>query len=282
MFKVFMRFIYLSWHFSISYNIWNMMDAHPNLNIVAVFPELQPCRDQFGATYKFVGPTISEQARSIETTTSEKLKTILDEIAPQNNDVSKPSNSNLKLIYVSMGTVPSNSLHVFEKTIKAIDELSSKMAANYKMKAIFSVGSGNLKKLEDKIANGEIVCPENVILCAKVPQLEVLKRADLFITHCGMNSTSEAINYGVPVVCIPLEADQPMVAKRICDDLELGKRLDAKVMSVNGLVEALNEVLTNEKYKVNMVEMSKVSAKYNGLVEGRKIIENYLNLVEVS
>jgi MGT family glycosyltransferase len=277
-----MRFIYLSWHFSISYNIWNMMDAHPNLNIVAVFPELQPCRDQFGATYKFVGPTISEQARSVETTTSEKLKAILDEIAPRNNDASKPSNSNLKLIYVSMGTVPSNSLHVFEKTLKAIDELSSKMAANYKLKAIFSVGSGNLKKLEDKIGNGEIVCAENVLLCAKVPQLEVLKRADLFVTHCGMNSTSEAINYGVPVVCIPLEADQPMVAKRICDDLELGKRLDAKVMSVNGLVEALNEVLTNEKYKVNMVEMSKVSAKYNGLVEGRKIIENYLNLVEVS
>ena len=34
----------------------------------------------------------------------------------------------------------------------------------------------------------------------KVPQLEILEKNDLFITHCGMNSTNEAIKYAVPII----------------------------------------------------------------------------------
>jgi UDP:flavonoid glycosyltransferase YjiC (YdhE family) len=41
--------------------------------------------------------------------------------------------------------------------------------------------------------------PANFIVQASVPQLEILQRAGLFITHGGMNSASEAMYYGVPL-----------------------------------------------------------------------------------
>ena len=48
-------------------------------------------------------------------------------------------------------------------------------------------------------------------------QLEVLQHADVFVTHGGMNSSSEALYYGVPLVVIPVTGDQPFVAKRLTE-----------------------------------------------------------------
>ena len=45
--------------------------------------------------------------------------------------------------------------------------------------------------------------PKNFIVCQSVPQLEILQRATLFITHADMNSTNEALYYGVPLLAIP-------------------------------------------------------------------------------
>jgi UDP:flavonoid glycosyltransferase YjiC (YdhE family) len=41
------------------------------------------------------------------------------------------------------------------------------------------------------------------IVRQQVPQLEILPYTKLFITHGGMNSTMEAVNYGVPMIVIP-------------------------------------------------------------------------------
>ena len=48
-----------------------------------------------------------------------------------------------------------------------------------------------------------------------VPQLEVLQYTDVFITHGGTNSTSEALYYGVPLVVIPQRGDQYLVEQQI-------------------------------------------------------------------
>ena len=111
---------------------------------------------------------------------------------------------------------------------------------------------------------------------AKVPQLEVLKRADLFVTHCGMNSTTETIKFAVPVVAIPLDADQPTNARRICDELSFGVRLDPISFSPNILADAIDNVISDSKYKNNISDMSKKMSKYNGSVEGAKLIINQL------
>ena len=56
--------------------------------------------------------------------------------------------------------------------------------------------------------------PANMMLRTHVPQLEVLERASAFITHGGMNSVSESLFYGVPMVVIPQMSEQEVVAGR--------------------------------------------------------------------
>ena len=87
-----------------------------------------------------------------------------------------------------------------------------------------------------------------------------------------MNSVLETIKYGVPVIGLPLNADQPINAIRICDELKFGVRLDPDSFTPNQLNDSIDQVLNDEKFKDNIERMSKISAKYNGAVEGAKII----------
>lgn len=87
-----------------------------------------------------------------------------------------------------------------------------------------------------------------------VPQIEVLKRTDLFITHGGMNSTSEAMYFGVPLIVVPQAADQPIVGKRI-EDLELGRVINKNNISSNIIRNYANEILNDDRYKDNMMKM---------------------------
>jgi len=53
--------------------------------------------------------------------------------------------------------------------------------------------------------------PPNTIVVRIAPQIELLKRAALCITHAGLNTALEALAQGVPMVAIP-KYDQPGVA----------------------------------------------------------------------
>ena len=57
--------------------------------------------------------------------------------------------------------------------------------------------------------------PENFLVRNFVPQLQVLERADLFVTHGGMNSVHEGLWYGVPLIAIPQQLEQAVVATQV-------------------------------------------------------------------
>ena len=68
--------------------------------------------------------------------------------------------------------------------------------------------------------------------------------AKAFVTHGGSNGVYEAIYHGVPMVGLPLFADQPhnivhMKAKGAA------VRLDLETMSTEDLLNALKEVINN-------------------------------------
>jgi zeaxanthin glucosyltransferase len=46
--------------------------------------------------------------------------------------------------------------------------------------------------------------PANALVVRNAPQIELLKRAILCITHAGLNTTLEALAQGVPMVAIPV------------------------------------------------------------------------------
>jgi UDP:flavonoid glycosyltransferase YjiC (YdhE family) len=61
----------------------------------------------------------------------------------------------------------------------------------------------------------EFVSPPNVVVERFVPHSAVLRRADVLITQCGIGTVTKGLLYGVPLVCVPIVADQPDNAARV-------------------------------------------------------------------
>ncbi|KAI4967977.1 hypothetical protein ZWY2020_006875 [Hordeum vulgare] len=70
-------------------------------------------------------------------------------------------------------------------------------------------------------------CKERGLIVSWCPQLDVLshKATGCFLTHCGWNSTTEAIVTGVPLLAMPQWTDQPTTAKYIESAWGIGVRV---------------------------------------------------------
>lgn len=106
------------------------------------------------------------------------------------------------------------------------------------------------------------------------PQLSVLKMADVFVTHGGMNSVSEALVHGVPLVVIPFITDQPTNARRI-EELGLGKRLDYKAISSELLKATVLSVMKNKDIRANVEKMQTLMLAAPGNRGGAKMVVDY-------
>lgn len=174
--------------------------------IVYTSPEFQPCAETFSDKYTFVGPSIRK----------------LD------YEVKKPEK---KTIYISLGTVNNQVVSFFKNCIGALKDSDCNV--------IMSVGD-----IIDLAQLGTI--PENITVERSVNQMEVLQKADVFVTHCGMNSVNEALYYQVPLVLFPQTNEQGGVAYRVN---ELGAGIYLKENSVAAVKEAVEEVMNNPSYK---------------------------------
>ncbi|XP_068831799.1 UDP-glucuronosyltransferase 2B4-like isoform X2 [Capricornis sumatraensis] len=99
----------------------------------------------------------------------------------------------------------------------------------------------------------------NTQLYKWLPQNDLLghPKTKAFVTHGGSNGIYEAIYHGVPMVGLPLFADQPhnivhMKAKGAA------VRLDLETMSTEDLLSALKEVINNPSYKQNVMRLSAI------------------------
>ena len=84
------------------------------------------------------------------------------------------------------------------------------------------------------------------------PQLEVLAHPAVgcFVTHCGWNSTTEALSAGVPMVAMPQWSDQPMNAKYIEDVWRVGVRVrpdEEGVVRKEEVERRVREVMDGER-----------------------------------
>jgi hypothetical protein len=213
MLLAFLHQIYFSWKHGLDIiDVFNLLTNHDEKTvIVTIFPEFQPRLDKFNdPPFKFVGSCVSESVRQYKVN-DERLKYYIDSfepVNPRNDLVSVKSIKNeRKLVYASLGTVANNNPFLFEHIINAVnmfDQNNSSSVKSSQIEMIVSTGKEVFENLQAKIRNKQLVVPSNVLLQQSVPQIEVLKRVSLFITHGGMNSTNEAILFTVPVICIPI------------------------------------------------------------------------------
>ncbi|MGN7867940.1 glycosyltransferase [Paracoccus sp. 22332] len=81
-----------------------------------------------------------------------------------------------------------------------------------------------------------------------VPQQAVLERADLCVTHAGLNTALECLAAGVPMLALPLTHDQPGVAARIAH-CGAGLRLHPWQRGTASIAQAVRDVLDDPRYR---------------------------------
>lgn len=110
--------------------------------------------------------------------------------------------------------------------------------------------------------------PANVHIERYIPQDMLLPRCDLVVTHGGSGTMMDALSLGLPMVMIPIGADQPVNAQ-LCARLGV-----ARVVTPEGLTEselaqeirdAAREVLRDPAYRENAQRLRKEIEELPGL-----------------
>jgi zeaxanthin glucosyltransferase len=160
------------------------------------------------------------------------------------------------LIYASMGTLQNQLSDVFKTIAEACLGLDAQL--------VISLGGASLESLP--------ALPGNPIVVSYAPQLALLERASVAITHAGMNTALECLTYGVPMVAIPVTNDQPGVAARIAW-IGAGEIVPLNKLTAARLQTAIKLVLTQAGYRQNALKLAKSISEAGGVSRAADIIE---------
>ncbi len=174
-------------------------------SIVYTSRRFQPYVESFSKHYAFIGPSVFS-----------KMKPKKEKCRP--------------LVYVSLGTVVNDKPDFYLKCILALKDLN--------VDVVISCGHAIKREIFGSL-------PENIKIYPYVNQLEVLSKADVFITHCGMNSVSESLYMSTPMVLYPQTNEQRAVARRV---KEIGAGIEFVNDSVQGIRSTVQKILDNDVY----------------------------------
>ena len=178
------------------------------LTIVYTSRSFLPDAERFDESVRFVGPLV----RDTEDPDPALMRSLDD----------------TPLVYVSMGTVAAPSVRFLRACIEAFADRDEIL--------LLSVGLN-----VDPASLGPL--PGNCIVRRTVPQLAVLRRAALFITHGGMNSVSEGLALGVPLLLYPQSPEQQIIAARVAE-LGAGRMIEARDAKPAGIRAAADAVIS--------------------------------------
>ncbi len=203
-----------------SFDMRSVLRHTEPLKIVFLPRAFQPGGEMFDESYLFVGP-------SFQPNRDKDLAFPFEQLGTQ------------PLLYISLGTVFNHQADFYRSCLTAFGETE--------WQVVLSVGPD-----VDRTTFPPI--PGNFFVAPRVPQLEVLARANLFISHGGMNSTMESLSYGVPLVVIPQISEQAATARRV-QELGLGIALDREMVTAERLREAVAQVAHDPSYRTNAHNM---------------------------
>lgn len=192
----------------------NCMNLRGDLNVVYTSSVLQPQWQAFDASYHFVGPCYD--ARAVDADAA--VESAIDRLP-------RP------LIYCALGSMRSynDRRHFFQTVLSA--------CSDGRFGVVMSVGSE-----EAMAALGRT--PAHVLVRPYVPQLAVLARTSLFITHAGTNSVYESLLAGVPMLMCPQGGDQPIFAEHI-ESLGAGRWLHEPLLDAKTMRAAVESMITD-------------------------------------
>ena len=177
-------------------------------------------------------------------------------VGPSVFSKAEPDKEHRPLVYISMGTVINDRPDLYQKCIRALRDEDVDVVISCGN----SIDSGSLGPL-----------PANIRVYPYVDQLDILSKANVFITHCGMNSVSESLYMATPMILYPQTSEQKAVAARAAD-LHAGILL--RDDSENGIRSAVKEILAHSEYAHAARECSADFRSCPGPAGAAKFIEN--------
>ncbi len=210
-----------------------------SMNIVYTTKEFNGEKDMEEPEYLFAGPSMNRQEEAA--------------------DVECFDVQDRTLIYISLGSINTNNISFYQLCISTFRD------TDY----FVCMSIGNKCETSDL---GEI--PLNFMVKSFFPQLEILKRAHVFITHAGFNSVNEALYFGVPMLALPQINDQHMVAKRLVS-MHLGMTESLKELSPEILKTKTEELLLDRQIKENCNRISQNMRSTGALLQVVKELEQY-------
>jgi MGT family glycosyltransferase len=245
----------------------------------ALLPIAQAYADRNGLEIDWTNPTATSRELAAITQTPKEFDFPIPELPPHfhyagplhDNEGREPipfsweKLTGKPLIYASMGTLVNGLKNVYRTILEAVSKFPE-------MQVVLSVGRN-----VDPNNLGPI--PANTIVVSSAPQIELLKRATLCITHAGQNTTLEALTQGVPMVAIPIGYDQPGVAARIAYH-GVGELVEIRDLTTRRLSELIAKVTSNPSYRNKARWFRKVIRETRGLDVAADVIERVFGAVK--
>lgn len=201
-------------------------DTRSETYMVYASRELQPYAERFGDNFWFVGPTGVER---VETETFG-----IDE-------------GDTPLIFVSMGTFLKPSPRLIQTFVDALGDIDAQV--------VIAVGEAIHRSTPKHL-------PDNIRIVDYAPQLALLRKSSVFITHGGVGSASEALYYGVPTLLFPEAIDHYLISHRIAEE-GAGLMFD-QMLSVEELKSAVTRLLTETEFRENAQRLGQTLADAGG------------------
>jgi len=160
------------------------------------------------------------------------------------------------LIYASLGTLQNRPVHLYQTILDATSELPFQI--------VLTLGREDGPRPERVPANAKVL--------GYGPQLALLKRASMVITHAGLNTVLEALTQGLPMVALPIANEQPGIAARI-HHVGVGDFLATQRLSASRLRATIKRVHADPSFRQHAVRCAEELVAADGLRRAATIIE---------
>ncbi len=136
---------------------------------------------------------------------------------------------------------------------------------------VFSEGKSNGNMVPSKISNNMWYfewCPFKD---------EIFSLSNVIIMRGGHTAISQAIQYGKPIISIPIESHgEQMSNSSKIERLGIGKAIDSKKMNQTMLIDAVNELICDNSYEDRILNLMKISNKLDGIQKIKDIVLSYV------
>ena len=223
--------------------ITGLVFGRSDLNIVYTSRDFQPCAETFDERFEFVGPSLAPR--------------------PDAPPLPAPEGSNdplVPLIYVSLGTLFNDAPEFFKACFAAFRDEP--------VRVIMSIGTN--------VAGPALGAPPpNFVVQPFVAQLDVLERASVFLTHGGMNSVSESLYHGVPVVVVPQMSEQAMIGHR-AEELGAGICLTTDQTTPEHLRASVNRLRGDGRFRRQAAVLGQSLRTAGGAARAADVIQAFV------